>query len=40
MFSFFSTTGWVIDLDYCHIEWLALEMNSDHSIDLEISSRK
>ena len=26
-FSFFSVTGWGIDLDYRDIEWLALEMN-------------
>ena len=25
-FSFFSITGWSIDLDYCGIEWFALEM--------------
>ena len=30
-FSFFSITGWGIDLDYCDIEWFALEMNRDHS---------
>ena len=28
----FSVTGWGIDLDYCDIEWLALEMNRDHSV--------
>ena len=28
--SFFSVTGWDIDLDYCDIEWFALEMNRDH----------
>ena len=26
-FSFFSITGWGIDLDYCDIEWFALETN-------------
>ena len=26
-FSFFSITGWGTDLDYCDIEWFALEMN-------------
>jgi len=26
-FSFFSVTGWGIDLDYHDIEWFALEMN-------------
>ena len=29
--SFFSITGQDIDLDYCDIEWLALDMNRDHS---------
>ena len=24
-FSFFSITGWGIDLDYCDVEWFALE---------------
>ena len=24
--------GQGIDLDYCHIEWFALEMNRDHSV--------
>ena len=32
-------TGWDIDLDYCDIEWFALEMNRDHSIIFEIASR-
>ena len=27
LFSFFSVTGWGVDLDYCDIEWFALEMN-------------
>ena len=31
-FSFFSITGWSLDLDYCHIEWFALEMDIDHSV--------
>ena len=26
-FSFFGITGWGIDLDYCDVEWFALEMN-------------
>ena len=30
-FSFFSVTGWGTDLDYCDIEWFALEMNRDLS---------
>ena len=36
---FFSVTGWGIDLDYCDIEWLALEMNRDHSVVFEIASK-
>ena len=36
-FSFFSVTGWGIDLDYCDIEWFALEMNRDHSVIFEIA---
>ena len=38
-FSFFSITGWGIDLDYCDIEWFALEMNRDHSVIFEIASK-
>ena len=38
-FSFFSITGWVIDLDYWEIEWFALEMNRDHSVVVEVASR-
>ena len=34
-FSFFSIAGWGIDLDYCDIEWFALEMNRDHSVVFE-----
>ena len=26
---------WGIDLDYCDIEWFALEVNSDHSVVFE-----
>ena len=37
--SFFSFTSWVIDLDYCDIEWFALEMNRDHSVIFEIVSK-
>ena len=37
--NFFSTTGWGIDLDYCDIEWFALEMNRDHSVVFEIASK-
>ena len=38
-FSFFSITGLGIDLDYCDIEWFALEMNRDHSVVFEIASK-
>ena len=37
-FSFFSVTGWGIDLDYHDIEWFALETNRDHSV-FEIASK-
>ena len=37
--SFFSITGWGIDLNYCDIEWFALEMNRDHSVVFEIASK-
>ena len=38
-FSFFSITGCCIDLDYCDIEWFALEMNRYHSVILEIAPK-
>ena len=38
-FSFFSVTGWGIDLDYCDIEWFALETNSDHSVLFETAAK-
>ena len=38
-FSFFSVTGWGIDLDYGDIEWFALETNRYHSVALEIASK-
>ena len=38
-FSFFSITGWGIDLDYCDIEWFSLEMNRDHSVIFEIAPK-
>ena len=38
-FRFFSITGWGIDLDYCDIEWFALEMNRNHSVILEIAPK-
>ena len=34
----FSITGWGIDLDYCDIEWFALEMNRDYSV-IEIEAK-
>ena len=37
--SFFNTSGWGIDLDYCDIEWFALEMNRDQSVTFEIASK-
>ena len=38
-FSFFTVTGWGIDLDSCVIEWFALETNRDHSVIFEIISK-
>ena len=38
-FSFFSVTGWGIDLDYRDIEWFALETNRAHSVIFEIASK-
>ena len=38
-FSFFSITGWCIGLDYCDIEWFALETNRNHSVIFEIASK-
>ena len=38
-FSFFNIIGWGIDLDYCDIEWFALETNRDHSVIFEIASK-
>ena len=32
-------SGWGIDLDYCDIEWFALEMNRDHSVIFKIASK-
>ena len=37
--SFFSITGQGIDLDYCDIEWFALEMNRGHSVRFEIAPK-
>ena len=38
-FSFFSITGWGIDLNYSDIEWFALETNRDRSVFFEIASK-
>ena len=38
-FSFFSITDRDIDLDYCNIEWFALERKRDHSVVFEIASK-
>ena len=38
-FSFFSITGWHINLDYCDIEWFALETKRDHSVISETASK-
>ena len=35
----FSITDCGIDLDYCAIEWFALEINRDHSAVFEIASK-
>ena len=34
-FSFFSISGWGLDLDYCDVEWFALEMNQGDSVIFE-----
>ena len=38
-FSFFFIIGWGMDLDYCDIEWFALETNRDRSVIFEIASK-
>ena len=38
-FSFFGISGWGIDLDYCDIEWFALDMNKDHFVILKTALR-
>ena len=35
-FSPFCISGWSIGLDYCDVEWFALESNQDHSVVFEI----
>ena len=37
--TFFSVTGWGIDLDYHGTEWFALETNRDLSVIFEIASK-
>ena len=36
-FSVFGISGWGIVLDYCDIEWFALETNRNHSVIFEIA---
>ena len=38
-FSFFSITGWCIDLDSWEVKWFALELNRDHSVVFEIAPK-
>ena len=38
-FQLLQVIGWGTDLDYCDIEWFALEMNRDHSVIFEIASK-
>ena len=38
-FSFFSISGWGIDLDSCNVECFALEVNQDHSVVFEITPK-
>ena len=38
-FSFFSVTGWGTDLDYCDIEWFALETKRGHYVVFDIASK-
>ena len=35
----FCITGQGLDLDYCDIEWFALETNRDYSVIFEIASK-
>ena len=35
----FGIGGWGIELDYCDVEWFALEMNGAHSFFFEIASK-
>ena len=38
-FSFFGVSDWSIELDYCKVEWFALEMNRDHSVAFETAPK-
>ena len=38
-FSFFDFNGWGIDLDYCDIEWFALEISRYHSVIFETAAK-
>ena len=38
-FSFFGISGWGIDLDYCDIKWVALDMNRDYSVFFKIAHK-
>ena len=38
-FSFFGISDWGIDLDYCDVEWFALETRQDHSFIFEIAPK-
>ena len=35
----FTISGWDIELDYCDIEWFALEVNRDHSVAFETAPK-
>ena len=39
MINFFIISGRDIDLDYCDMEWLALETNRDHSVTSEAAPK-
>ena len=38
-FSLFGINAWGIVLDYCDIDWFALEMNRDHPVIFEIAPK-
>ena len=38
-FSFFDISGWGVDLDYCDVEWFALEKKQDHSVIFETAPK-